>query len=171
VGQSLGSHFVLASTFKVVNALGDTRVDLDMGAMAAFGGVRLGVAAKNLRTPEFSNDVQLFELEHQVRTGFSYRAGSGGRVEVVAAVDGDLTSTPTPYGSARHLATGVEAWLVNRAVGLRAGVGMNTTGETRRSGSVGASVAFRRGAFVDAQLTRGDDLVRNGWGFSLRLTF
>ena len=105
------------------------------------------------------------------RTGFSYKAGSASSLEVTAAVDGDLTSTPTPYGPARHLATGVEAWLRNRAVGLRAGVGINTMGETRRSGSVGASVAFRRGAFVDAQLTRGDDVVRNGWGFALRLTF
>lgn len=171
VGQSLGRHFVLASTLKLVNALGDTHADLDMGAMAAFGGARIGVAVKNLRTPEFQNDVQLFELQRQVRTGFSFKAGSGSSLEVTAAVDGDLTSTSTPYGPARHLATGVEVWLGNRAVGLRGGVGVNTIGETRRSGSVGASVAFRRGAFIDAQLTRGDDFVRNGWGFALRLTF
>ena len=171
VGQSVGAHLVVASTLKLVRALGETSADLDMGAMAMFGGARVGLAVKNLRTPEFSDGVEQLELPRQVRTGFSFKAGSASRVEVTAAVDADLTTTPTAFGDARHLATGVEAWLGNRAVGLRGGVGINTIGETRRSGSVGASLAFRSGVFADAQLTRGDDEARNGWGFALRLTF
>ena len=55
VGQSIGPHLILGSTLKLVHALGDIRPDLDVGAMAAFGRVRLGVAVKNLRTPEFSD--------------------------------------------------------------------------------------------------------------------
>ena len=171
VGQSLGAHLVVASTLKLVRALGESSADLDMGVMAMFGGARVGLAVKNIRTPEFSDGVEQFELPRQARTGFSFKAGSASTAEVTAAVDADLTTTPTAFGDARHLATGVEALLANRAVGVRGGVGINTVGETRMSASVGASVAFRSGVFADAQLTRGDDEARNGWGFALRLTF
>ena len=51
-----------------------------MGVMATFGGARVGLAVKNLRTPEFSDGVELFELPRQVRTGFSFKAGSASSV-------------------------------------------------------------------------------------------
>jgi len=171
VGQSVGPHLILGSTLKLVHALGETRADLDAGAMAAYGRVRLGVAVKNLRTPEFSEGDRRIELSRQVRAGASVKAGSPNRAEITAAFDADLTTTPTAVGDERHLATGVEAWLANRSLGLRAGVGMNTIGESRRSGSVGASVGLRGGFYVDGQLTRGSDHARNGWGFALRVTF
>jgi len=141
--------------------------------------VRVGLAAKNLRTPEFAEGAaEAFELVRQVRAGASFStaslspaAGSGARLELVAAVDGDLTTTPTPFGESRHLAAGAEGWLLSRAVGIRAGVGINTIGDSRRSGSVGVSVALRTGTYLDAQLTRGADQARNGWGFDLRVTF
>ena len=171
VGQSVGPHLILGSTLKLVHALGETRTDLDTGAMAALGRVRLGVAAKNLRKPEFSEGGRRIELPRQVRAGASVRAGSPNRAEIIGAVDADLTTTPTAVGDERHLATGVEAWLANRSVGLRAGVGMNTIGESRRSGSVGVSVGLRGSSYIDGQLTRGSDRARNGWGFALRVTF
>src|SRR5476649_1052454 len=43
VGQSFTQHLVVATTVKLVSALGDTQADLDVGAMAAFGVMRLGV--------------------------------------------------------------------------------------------------------------------------------
>ncbi|HEY3043154.1 MAG TPA: hypothetical protein VGJ39_03965 [Vicinamibacterales bacterium] len=171
VGQSVGPHLILGSTLKLVHALGETRADLDSGAMASFGRVRLGVAVKNLRAPDFSDGDRRLELPRQVRAGASVKAGQPTRAEITAAVDADLTTTPTAAGDERHLATGVEAWLANRSVGLRAGVGMNTIGETRRSGSVGVSIGLRGGFYVDGQLTRGSDEARNGWGFALRVTF
>ena len=171
VGQSIGAHLVVASTLKLVRALGESRADLDLGAMAMFGGARVGLAVKNLRTPEFADDGRQLELPRQVRTGFAFKAGSASTAELTAAVDADLTTTPTAFGEARHLATGLETWLGNKTVGLRAGAGMNTIGEARWSGSVGASLAFRSGIFADAQLTRGDDRARNGWGFAVRVTF
>ena len=171
VGQSIGSHLILGSTLKLVRALGETHGDLDVGAMATLGRLRLGLAVKNVRTPEFSEGDTRIELPRQVRAGASFRAGSADRAEIVGAVDADLTTTPTAVGDARHLATGVEAWLANRSVGLRAGVGMNTIGESRRSGSVGVSVGLRGGTYLDGQLTRGADEARNGWGFALRVTF
>ena len=170
VGQSVGPHLILGSTLKLVHALGETRADLDAGAMAAFGRIRLGVAAKNLRAPDFSEGDSRFELSRQVRAGASIKAGAN-RAEMTAAIDADLTTTPTAAGDERHLATGVEAWLANRSVGLRAGVGMNTIGDSRRSGSVGASIGLRAGYYVDGQFTRGSDQARNGWGFALRVTF
>jgi hypothetical protein len=171
VGQSIGPHLILASTLKVVRALGETHTDLDTGAMAAFGPVRIGVAVKNLRKPDFSNDDHRLELPRQVRAGVSAKAGVANRAEMTAAVDADLTTTPTPVGDERHLASGVEVWLANRSIGLRTGVGINTIGETRRSGSVGLSVGLRGGLYVDTQLTRGSDIPRNGWGIALRVTF
>jgi hypothetical protein len=171
VGQSVGRHLIVGSTLKLVHALGETHADLDAGAMAAFGRMRLGVAVKNLRTPDFSEGDRRFELFRQVRAGASVKAGPPNRAEITAAIDADLTTTPTAAGDERHLATGVEAWLGNRSVGLRAGVGMNTIGESRRSGSVGVSVGLRGGFYLDGQLTRGSDQARNGWGLALRVTF
>jgi hypothetical protein len=171
VGQSVGSRLVLGSTLKLVHALGKTGGDLDMGAIATFSRFRLGLAVKNLRSPEFSDGDTQLELTRQVRAGASIRGGSPSRAEITGALDADLTTTPTAVGDERHLATGVEAWLANRAIGLRAGVGMNTIGESRRSGSVGVSVGLRGGSFLDGQLTRGADEARNGWGLALRVTF
>jgi hypothetical protein len=179
VGQSVGDRLVIASTLKIVHALDETHGDLDIGVMGMLGPVRVGLAAKNLRTPEFAEGAaEAFELVRQVRAGASFStaslspaAGSGARLELVAAVDGDLTTTPTPFGESRHLAAGAEGWLLSRAVGIRAGVGINTIGDSRRSGSVGVSVALRTGTYLDAQLTRGADQARNGWGFDLRVTF
>jgi hypothetical protein len=171
VGQSVGAHLIVGSTLKLVHALGDTRGDLDTGAQASLGRLRLGLAVKNLWAPEFSDGNMGFELPRQVRAGASIRGGSASRAEITGAVDVDLTTTPTAGGDERHLAAGAEAWLANRAVGLRAGVGRNTIGESRTSSSVGVSVGLRAGAFLDGQLTRGADEARNGWGLSLRVTF
>jgi hypothetical protein len=171
VGQSLSSHLVLGSTLKLVRGLGHTHGDLDVGAMANLGLVRLGVSVKNLRKPEFAEGDAQLELQRQARAGASVRTGSLQRVQIVGAVDADLTTTHTAVGDERHLAAGAEAWLGNRAIGVRAGVGVNTIGARRRSGSVGLSIALRGGFYLDGQLTRGDDDVRNGWGASLRVTF
>lgn len=171
VGQSVGAHLVVATTQKLVRAMDQTKYDLDAGAMAMFGPVRVGLALKNLRTPEFSQGDEGLELRLQARTGVSYRVGSAGRAEVTTAADADLTTTPTAVGDERRVAAGVEAWLGSRVVGFRAGVGVNIIGENRqRSGSVGVSLALQDGLYADAQLTRGSDEARNGWGFALRVT-
>jgi len=173
VGQSLGSHLVIASTAKLVHGLDSTRGDIDVGVMTVYGRMRAGAAVKNLRNPQFGEIglTELFSPGRQARAGVSFKVGSASRADLMVALDGDLTTTPTIFGDVRHLATGAEGWLFRRTVAIRGGVGINTVGETRRSTSVGASAAFRSGMFVDAQLTRGDDVTRNGWGFDLRVTF
>lgn len=171
VGQSVGRHLIIGTTVKLVHALGETHADLDAGAMAALGRVRLGVAVKNLRTPDFSEGGRRIELLRQVRAGASVKAGAPNRAEITAAVDVDLTTTPTLVGEERRFATGVETWLANRSVGLRAGIGMSTIGESRRTHSAGASVGLRGGFYLDGQFSQGSDQERYGWGVALRVTF
>jgi hypothetical protein len=171
VGQSLGSHVVIASTAKLVHGLDTTRGDLDAGVMAIYGRTRAGLAVKNIRNAELGESVVVFSPGRQARAGASLKLGSASTADVTVALDGDLTTTPTAVGDVRHLASGVEAWLFKRTVGVRGGLGINTVGLTRRSWSAGASSALKSGFYIDAQLTRGDDVTRNGWGFDLRVTF
>ncbi len=74
------------------------------------------------------------------------------------------------FGNARHLAGGGELWF-ERRLGVRGGVSVNTVDDLRPSFSAGASAAIQKGFFIDAQLTRGDDAVKEGWGLALRVTF
>lgn len=171
LGQSIGDRLVVASTLKLVRAMDQTRGDLDVGALATVGWARFGLAVKNLRASDFSAGDRQLELPRQVRAGLAIRAGAASRPAVTLAVDADLTTTPTPFGDERHLAAGVEAWAPNRRLAARVGVGVNTLGESRRSGSVGASLALRRGLYVDGQLTGGSDEARNSWGLGVRVTF
>jgi hypothetical protein len=171
VGQSLGRHLVVASTLKAAHALGQTHADLDAGAMVMVGRARFGLAVKNLRAPEFSNETGRIELPRQARAGLALKAGSASRSEFTVAVDGDLTTTPTAVGDERHLAAGAEVLLAGKRLGVRGGIGMNTVGASRLSESAGASIALRNGVYADGQVTRGLDEAKNGWGFALRVTF
>jgi hypothetical protein len=189
VGQSLGNHLVIASTLKLVRgglalssgaAAGDpldaaadldvsmeTEADLDLGAMASFGHMRLGLAIKHARQPAFGEGANRLVLRRQVRAGVAFVA----RGTVTVAVDADLSKTATAFGDARHVAAGAEAWLLRRRLGLRGGVSANTVGETSASTSTGLSLAVRSGTFVDAALTVGSDRSREGWNLGLRVTF
>ena len=189
VGQSIGSHLVIASTLKLVrgglalspgvssadplDAAADlavsreTKPDLDVGAMVALGRTRLGLVIKNLREPEFGEGANRLVLRRQTRVGVAF--GTQGILTV--ALDADLSRTATALGDARHVAAGAEAWLLQRRVGLRGGVSANTVGETTSSSSVGLSLAAKTGVFVDAALTVGSDRSREGWSAGLRMTF
>jgi len=168
-GQSLGDHVVLASTVRLVRA-DQTRADVDIGAMLRFGVTRVGLVVKHAYEPELTADGNpLSSFDRQVRVGVAY-VPHPAAVTVNAALDADLTTTPTVFGNARHLAGGAELW-VERRLGVRGGVSMNTVDASRPSFSGGASAAFSKGFFIDAQLTRGDDPIKEGWGFSLRVTF
>jgi hypothetical protein len=168
-GQSIGNHLVLASTVRLVRA-DQTRGDIDLGAMLRLGVVRVGLVVKHVLQPELTAEGQrLGSFDRQVRVGAAY-VPHPRTVTVNAALDADLTTTPTAFGNARHLAGGAELWF-DRLVGVRGGVSVNTVDDLRRAFSVGASAAIQRGLFVDAQLTRGDDAAKEGWGISLRVTF
>ncbi|MEO8259371.1 MAG: hypothetical protein ABI868_18635 [Acidobacteriota bacterium] len=167
-GQSLGEHLVVASTAKLVRA-DQTRGDLDLGALAKAGSIRLGISARNMFAPDLTVDGNPIEHKRQVRVGAAVFTSSRRGVSLVAAVDADLTTTATAGGEARHVAGGGEV----RAgrLGLRGGVSVNSIGEVRSSYSGGASLAIRQGMFLDAHLTRGDDDAMKAWGFALRVTY
>jgi hypothetical protein len=195
VGQSLGSHLVLASTFKLVNAgiasavqpgatgsldaatgidpSGETHVGLDVGAMAVFGPARIGVMVRNAFTePEFGSGADAFTLSRTARLGAAVSSGTRGVIgSATVAVDADLTKTTTVFGDERRLAAGGELWTSARTIGVRGGVSVNTIGDRRTSLSGGLSAALKKGMYADGELTGGTDQGRKGWGIALRLTF
>ena len=97
VGQSMGGHLVAGSTLKLIrgtlaSATGvageaslerageldgeaTTRVDLDVGVLARFGGVRAGVVVKNVKQPGFTAGDDRIDLRRQARAGSSLCAG------------------------------------------------------------------------------------------------
>ncbi len=193
VGQSLGEHFVLGTTGKLLHAgmsngvatgsspldeaddleiSRDVHGDLDAGAMANFGRVRLGLTVRNLFEPNFGEGADAFKLKRQARVGFAVLSVPHGALQgFTAAVDADLTTTPTVMGDVRHVAAGVEGWLAKRRVGLRGGVSGETVGAVRAAGSAGVSVALKSGVFVEVSGTGGSDAARRGWAAGARVTF
>jgi hypothetical protein len=192
VGQSLGSHLVVGTTAKLVNAgvasaaaptgsldtaallpvSGETHFDLDLGVMAVFGRARLGLTVRNLWAPEFYSGADAFTLTRQARAGVALSSGTRGVIgAATVAFDADLTTTPTVLGDERRVAVGTELWMPSKAFGFRGGVGASTIGERRTSLSAGGSAALKKGFYVDGELTGGTDHGRRGWSVSLRLTY
>jgi hypothetical protein len=174
VDQSVGDHLVVGSTLKLARA-GDSHGDLDLGALARLGVMRLGVTVKNLRKPEFETATGPLTLDRQARAGFALVGHSTGWVsDMTLAVDADLVETSGLAGKTRRVAGGVEAWMFRRLLGLRAGVSGNTV-ESGSAVSAGASLEALSGkyvkTFVDGQVTRGSEASRRGWGVGLRATF
>lgn len=191
VDQSLGSHVVIASTLKLVRGGVESAVavdgdplkqaesldvslhtsgDLDIGAMASLGVLRVGVSIRNIREPEFGSGVNRLKLRRQARAGAAVVTSPGG-VGIVAAFDADLTRTPTATGEVRHVAAGIESWLFQRRLGLRAGVNASTVGDASPSASLGVSASLRPHLYLDAAVTRGSDRTREGWAFGLSTTY
>lgn len=188
-GQSIGGTFTIASTAKLVrvgevsavsqggdgldNADGldvpvETKGDLDFGAMAALGPIRLGVTVKHLFEPEFESVGGPIVLERQARLGAAFRAGApGAGTGLTVAFDSDLTRTRTLFGDVRHIAVGAEGRL-RSWLGARGGFSSNTVGEARPSWSGGLSLGVS-GFFVDGALTFGKDKSKEGWNIGVRL--
>ena len=194
VGQSLGSHLVVGSTFKLVSAGAasqtqpaatgsldaassidastETHVSLDIGAMASIGPARFGLTVRNVKQPEFRSGTDAFTLSRQARAGVALSTGSRGVVGTATlAVDADLTKTTTVLGEERRVAAGGEVWLPTRTFGVRGGVSASTIGATRTALSAGASAAVKKGLYIDGEFTGGTDQGRRGWGVALRVTY
>jgi F plasmid transfer operon, TraF, protein len=194
VGQSLGDHLVVGSTLKLVRGgrasatvgastepldLGDeldlsreTHGDLDVGVMVAYPRVRAGLSVRNVTQPEFGEGSDRLAVKRQARAGLAVLTTSKGAfAALTVAADADLTRTTTPFGDARHVAAGAEAWLVKRRVGFRGGVAANTVGERRPTTSTGVSVAAMSWFYIEAARTFGTDEAIRGWSTAIRLTF
>jgi len=194
VAQSIGSHFVIGTTVKLVRAGstaaigpsgGDlldaaddlpiesrTEGDLDAGAMLSFRHARFGVAVKNIREPNFGTDAVEVRLERQARAGFALLTSKVGVMDgLTLSADADLTRTSTVLGDIRHVAGGAEVWLLTKHLGLRGGVNANTVGAKRTAFSGGASVAVFSGFYIDVFKTFGSATDIEGWGTALRVAF
>ena len=173
VGQSLTPHVVIATTVKLENALGDTRPDLDVGAMGAFGAVRVGVTIRNLRKPTFGEGPSAFELSRRARAGVALvRTVSGPVDRVVVSVDADLTSSLVMGRDEREVAAGAEVWWRGRRIGVRGGGGFNAAaGGGESFGAFGLTVVPYPRLNLDGAVTRGSDSTRDRWSLGLRLTF
>jgi len=175
VGQSIGGHLVVASTLKLTHARSDTRADLDLGAMAAFGPMRLGVTVRDLTSPTFGTGAGAFELQRRARAGVAVIAPPRGRIDrLTVAFDADLTKAPIGGRDERHIAAGAEAWLLGRRLAVRGGAGAVVSDDPAREGAFGAfglSVSPVQRVYVGGAVTRGPDAERNRWGIDLRVTF
>jgi hypothetical protein len=193
VGQSVGDHFVLGSTLKLLRAGAESRrlpddssldtVDdfpasvrtkfgLDLGGMLSFPRFRAGLSVRNVHEVNVGSDEEPLRLKRQARAGVALLGGKYGLLDAITlAADADLTRTDTLFGEVRHVATGAEAWLFARHLGLRGGISVNSIGERRPVGSFGASVAPVAGFFVDGAWSKGRDGSLEGWTTSLRFTF
>ncbi len=170
-GQSIGNHLVVASTLRIADA-DEIHGDFDAGVLASASGLRLGLTVKHLTEPSFGSGADQFQLARQVRAGVAVMGQGRGPVgELVLAVDADLTRTSTPFGDARHIAGGAEAWLLGRRLGIRGGVSASTVGDANPSPSGGLSLAVRRGLYLDGGITGASDQARRGWAVDLRATF
>jgi hypothetical protein len=189
VGQSLGGHLVVGSTLKLVRGSlgvavrsasdaslddaealsggGETHAGLDMGAMAVWGAMRLGLMVRNVTEPTFGTGSDSMTLKREVRAGVAAMPARN----MTLTFDADLTTNATAAGDERQAAAGVEVWSPHRRFGVRGGLSANTVGSARRSESAGVSLALRQGTYLDAAATVGADSSRHGWGIDLRVTY
>lgn len=195
--QSIGHYVVVGATLKWVrgsaaqgmstealadraldaaaalDASGQSKGDVDLSAMSALGQVRLGVVARNLTAPSFRLDgtgSAAVELPRQVRIGAGWGSGWPGNSRLIVALDGDVTSRPTPEGDRRDLAGGVETWWMSQRLGVRGGVSRSTVGDARSAVAAGVSAALKPGMFVEAHVARGRRNERS-WSVGARFAF
>lgn len=193
VGQSIGDYLVVGSTIKLLfagavsttttadepldaaDALDVSRhmkSDLDLGAMANFGHVRLGLTVKNVTKPTFGSGADAITLDRQARVGLAVLSVAHGAMQGwTFAADADLTTANTVMGNVRHAAAGIEGWLVKGRLGVRAGVSGNTVDDLRPSASGGVTYALTRAIQVNASRTQGRDASVKGWSSSVSVAF
>jgi hypothetical protein len=143
--------------------------DLDVGVLAVAGPVRLGVAGRNLREPEFGGG--RYVVPRQVRVGAAFDAAALPGIPLTVAVDADVRTYDAGSGERRVVAIGAEQWLLRRRVGIRGGARFNTRGAEEKAVTAGVSVAPRAGVYVDAFVVGGRDADDRGWGVGARVSF
>jgi hypothetical protein len=192
-GQSVGEHLVLGTTVKLLLAgrvsgsaagsdpLDDAdgldvsrhlKTDVDAGALARFGHVRVGVSVKNISKPSFGDGEDSLTLKRQARVGVAVLSVPYGALQgFTVAADADLTTSTTAVGRVRHVSTGVEGWLAKGRIGLRAGVLANTVDERRPAVSGGVSVGLTHAFLLNASRTVGRDESVTGWSAGVSVAF
>ena len=151
---------------------GETHGDLDLGALARFGVAQLGISVKNVRGATFETAAGPLALDRQARAGLAILGRSTGWIkEMTIAADADLMTNTSMGAETRHVAGGLEVWVLSKRLGLRGGGSGNTVGAKGSSASGGVSLALRSGTYLEAHHTNGTDPTRKSWGIALRSTF
>lgn len=143
------------------------RFDLDIGAMAVGGGLRLGLVVRNVREPEFD----AHRLPRQVRMGAAFDGEAAGTAPFVVALDADLRRYDAGWGERRIVAVGGEHWLRPRRFALRAGARVNTVDDGSTVFTGGGSWAPRAGFFIDGHAAFASDDAESGWSLAARVSF
>jgi hypothetical protein len=140
-------------------------LDLDIGVIGVAGPLRLGAVMRNVRAPKFGGGA--FVLPRQSRVGGALMFAKS----LTLAVDADVKTYATASGDRRVIAAGAEQWLAARRIGIRGGARFNRVGGKERAATAGASLAVRKGTYLEGQVTRGGADAERGWGFGARVTF
>jgi hypothetical protein len=145
----------------------DGAFDADLGFMADFYRVRLGVVLKNLRSPTFADVAgNAITLERHARFGLAVLPADG----VTLAMDLDLDTVDLRDGLRRNLAFGGETRLASRLF-ARAGVRWSIEGARRLVTTVGGSVAVRTSLWIDGYFAHGADEATRGFGVAFRAAY
>jgi hypothetical protein len=142
-------------------------VDLDVGALAVAGAVRVGAVVRNAA----AQDIAGLRLPRQVRLGVAFDGEAVGELPLIVSVDADVRAYASSGDERRVIAAGAEHWLVPRRVAVRGGGRKNTVGRKEGAVTGGASVSPRPGVFVDGHFALGGDTGESGWGVAARVSF
>ena len=149
-------------------AVRSTRVDTDLGVMAAFGRVKAGLTLRNATEPSFKGPAgrSALTLERQARAGVSVTPLAGW----VIAADMDVIGPGRTSGPSRRAAVGAEGRVHRRAY-VRGGVNAGVRGDRAAAASVGASFAATSSLLLDVGVTRGSERAMRSWGVSARVGY
>ena len=164
--QTVAKTLVMGSTLRLVNGAGSTAFDLDLGAMASMGDVRVGVTGRNLRRG--------LDMQREARLGAAFVPRSlptGVLGPFSAAFDVDLTRTATIFGDRREAAVGSEQWWAKGMVGTRFGLHWNTIRGGEKAFAGGLTVKLPHSLFAEGHVTKGEVARDSDWGAGLRVTF
>ena len=150
----------------------DQRFDVDVGAIAVSGAIRVGMVARHLAEPSFGDTPETAViLRRQVRAGAAFDGDAIGSLPLVLSVDADLKRYSTMSGDRRVIAVGAEQWVAKKRLAIRAGARVNTVGAEERAATAGVSVAVRSGLYLDAHIVHGGAADERGWGAAARVSF
>jgi hypothetical protein len=156
----------------------DNEFDMDVGAIAVTGPLRLGMRVAHILEPEFGTGAasstqsdEGLRLPRQVRIGAAFDPEPLTGVPLTIALDADVRAYDTGTGARRMVALGAEQWLLSRRMAVRAGGRINTVGARGGSATAGISLSMRAGFFVDGYVVLGQSDDEHGWGFGARVSF
>lgn len=166
---SLGASTLLDRAGDLGSGTAEGQFDVDLGALATAGPVRLGALVRNVRGSRFADGA--FELPRQARVGFAIDAEKSGGIPLTVSLDADVRAYQTAAGPRRVIAVGAEQWLAGKRLALRGGARFDREGDRERALTGGGSVSLRTGMFLEAHVVRGGSPGERGWGVAARVSF